>query len=245
MNTDVTLQPYRTLLHDGIEHITDVECTPIQQEKLVQFLQLLEKWNRTYNLTSITDWRDMVIKHLLDSLVIGPYLNGGRVLDVGTGAGIPGIPLAIVNPDVSFVLLDANNKKTRFMTQVKAELALSNIEIRHARIETFGSTDNQSPDTQSSDTTFDQIMCRAYSSISQFVTQTQHLKTSGTVSTEWLALKGQIPDTELADFESKFGSQSSLENSSFKNPLKVTAIHSLAVPFLDEQRHLIRIQETS
>jgi len=106
-----------------------------QQKQLVNYVELLDKWNKVYNLTSVRDPQEMISRHILDSLAILPYLTGSTLLDVGTGGGLPGIPLAIAQPELAVTLLDSNSKKTRFLQQAKAELALENITVVHARIE--------------------------------------------------------------------------------------------------------------
>ena len=108
-----------------------------QIEQLVTYVDLLEKWNRTYNLTAIRSRREMFDRHLIESLSIAPFLSGQHRIDVGTGAGLPGLPLAIVEPDIDYVLLDSNGKKTRFLTEVKRSLGLSNITVETVRVETW------------------------------------------------------------------------------------------------------------
>ena len=107
------------------------------QEQLLQFVQLLIKWNRVYNLTSVRKPDDIIVRHILDSLVVVPYLEAQRVLDVGTGAGLPGIPLSLACPDTQFVLLDSNNKKVRFVRQAVAELGLDNVTVEQTRVEDY------------------------------------------------------------------------------------------------------------
>ncbi len=151
--------------------------------KIEHYLQLLQKWNRAYNLTAITDIKKMQSHHIEDSLVIGPYLKGDRVLDVGTGAGLPGIPLAIQYPDKQFVLLDSNGKKIRFLIQVKNELGLNNVEPVQARMQEF-----------KSEQCFQNITSRAVGKIADLVNQTEHLCCSGG---QWLCMKGTYPTEEL------------------------------------------------
>jgi len=147
------------------------------QEKLIAYLQLMLKWNKAYNLTAIRELDSMVIRHVLDSLSILPYINQSPVLDVGTGAGLPGIPLALCLPDYQFVLLDSNGKKTRFLTQAKIELGIENIEVIHSRIEDY------KPDFR-----FEMITCRAFAALNTILDLTQHLVTS---STRVMAMKGK------------------------------------------------------
>lgn len=151
---------------------------------LFHYLSLLNKWNAAYNLTAIRDLDSMISKHLLDSLAIIPWLKGSRILDVGTGAGLPGIPLAIAQPDRQFTLLDSNGKKVRFLQEVKRHLSLNNLEVVQFRVE------NYHPDQG-----FDTVTSRAFSSLEQMVHWTQHLIAKQGI---WLAMKGRCPDEELA-----------------------------------------------
>ena len=119
-------------LQRGIQTL-QLNMPALQQERLLDFLLLLQKWNKSYNLTAITEMDEMITHHALDSLAVVPYLSGDRIIDIGTGAGFPGIPLALYFPDKKFTLLDSNGKKTRFLVQAKAALAIDNIEVVHAR----------------------------------------------------------------------------------------------------------------
>jgi len=149
-----------------------------------QFLTTLHKWNQAYNLTAVRDVEEMVARHILDSCSLRPWLVGKNILDVGTGAGLPGIPLAILEPERHFTLLDSNGKKTRFVTHVAAEIGLDNVEVVQARAEEFLATQK-----------FDTVMCRAFSSLQDFVGQcAAHLQSGGRL----LAMKGKRPDAELA-----------------------------------------------
>ena len=153
--------------------------------KLVRYLELILTWNRVFNLTSITDKREMVYLHIIDSLLTAPFLSGTRFLDVGSGAGLPGIPLAILHPEHEWVLLDKNNKKTRFMTQAIAELKLSKVQAVHSRAEDFHP-----------DTCFDSILSRAYATLALFIKTTRHLICkNGT----FIAMKGKYPQDEMAE----------------------------------------------
>lgn len=156
-----------------------------QCQQLSQFLALLAKWNRVYNLTAIRDPDQMIGEHLLDSLSLTPYVSGPRVLDVGTGGGLPGIPLAILLPDVEFTLLDSNSKKTRFVQQAVIELNLNNVEVVCSRIETY------QPDVLPH-----QITSRAFSRLCQFAEGVRHLADA---STELLAMKGKRPSEEIME----------------------------------------------
>lgn len=160
------------------------------QEPLLQYLMLLNKWNLAYNLTAIRDLESMVSKHLLDSLAILPWVKGNRVLDVGTGAGLPGIPLALAKPTTQFVLLDSNGKKIRFLQEVKRTLGLKNVELVQIRAENYHPVPG-----------FDTVMSRAFSSLEQMIQWTKHLVAEeGT----WLAMKGIYPDEELGKINLPF-----------------------------------------
>ena len=143
-------------------------------DKLEQYLALITKWNKVTNLTSIDNPEQMVLVHLLDSLSIQPYLSGPRILDVGSGAGLPGIPLALINEDKDFILLDSNGKKTRFMLQVKIELGIKNIEVVQSRAQDFQGE-------------FDHVVCRAFTGTDDFVKACSHLLAPGG---SLLAMKG-------------------------------------------------------
>jgi 16S rRNA (guanine527-N7)-methyltransferase len=216
MIKDLDWQSAAELLYAGVEALNQ-SLSMHQSQALVSYLKLLDKWNNAYNLTSISDWQGMVVKHLLDSISVNPWINGKQIMDVGTGAGIPGFPLAILNPDKAFTLLDTNGKKTRFMTQVKAELGIDNVTVVKARIETF-----------QPDSSYDQIICRAYSSLEKFIKEVHHIKQPGRCM-ELLAMKGQLPEQELLDIKS------------LSVPVEVVSVETLQVPFLDERRHLIRL----
>ncbi len=150
---------------------------------LIAFLALIEKWNKAYNLTAIRNKEDMAVLHILDSLTVLPYLSGSRVLDIGTGAGLPGIPLAIYKPEMEFVLLDSNAKKTRFVQQAILELGLKNVHVCHSRVEQYHDTEG-----------FNTIVSRAFSSLQDMVGKTKHLLHENGLL---LAMKGQKPVKEL------------------------------------------------
>jgi len=151
-------------------------------EQLMCFIKLLEKWNKAYNLTSIRNTEDMVSLHLLDSLAVLPFIEGKYVIDIGTGAGLPGIPLAIYLPGIDFTLLDSNAKKTRFVQQAILELKLNNVTVCHSRVE------NYLPETS-----FDTVITRAFASLSDIVKLSAHLVSQSGVI---LAMKGQLPDEQ-------------------------------------------------
>jgi len=161
-----------------------VDLDAATQLKLLDYLALLEKWNKVHNLTAVRDPNDMVTLHLLDSLSVLPHIKSGRLLDVGSGAGLPGIPLAIVRPDLQVTVMDSNHKKASFMRQAKATLALPNLEVVCGRVEEF------QPEHK-----FDMVISRAFSDIAEFMRLTAHLCAEGGV---WLAMKGVYPYDELA-----------------------------------------------
>ena len=181
-------------------------------ERLVDYLQLLIKWNKAYNLTAVRDPLEMVGRHLLDSLAINPWLRGERVLDVGTGAGLPGIPLAILNPRRQFTLLDSNGKKTRFVLQAASELGLSNVTVEHLRLERYHPAQP-----------FDTITSRAFSALDEFVAGTRHLLAAGGAL---LAMKGKLLEEE--------------RRHPLLSTLSIEVV-ALQVPFTDGERHLFVI----
>ncbi len=187
-----------------------------QQASLIKYVELLNKWNKAYNLTAVRKPDQMVTRHLLDSLSICPYLRGKQVLDVGTGAGLPGIPLAIIFPERQFTLLDSNNKKTRFVVQAVSELELPNVDVVQSRVEEFESK-----------ALFDTIITRAYSTIGDMIGQTSHLLASDGV---FLAMKGTNPIAEVDELASNY---------------RVEQTHKIKVPGLEEERHLLEIKSVN
>jgi 16S rRNA (guanine527-N7)-methyltransferase len=181
--------------------------------KLIQYLHLLQTWNKVFNLTTITKPRDMVYLHLIDSLMITPFLKGTRLLDVGTGAGLPGLPLAICNPLQQWVLLDKNSKKTRFLTQVVAELALPNVTVIHSRSEDFH------PDHG-----FDSILARALGTLTLFVNSTRHLLNANGI---FIAMKGKYPQDELDELQ---------------GPFTIQKVTRLAIKGVSIERHIVCIK---
>jgi len=200
--------------------------------KLLAYLALLDKWNRVYNLTAVREAERMVSHHLLDSLAVVPYFNGETVLDVGSGGGLPGIPLAIARPGLQVTLIDSIAKKTAFLLQAKAELGLDNVNVVTSRVEDYrpplpnpppqaGEGEKAGPKPING---FDVITSRAFSDLKEFVTLTRHLLKSGGC---WLAMKGLYPNEEIALLPAG---------------VKVRADHALAVPGLDATRHLIVLE---
>lgn len=193
----------------------NVALSKQQQEQLLQYLGLLIKWNKAYNLTAVRNPDEMISRHLLDSLSVVEYvqLYGDNWLDVGSGGGMPGVPLAIMFPERKFTLLDSNGKKTRFLTQVKLELKLDNLEVIHSRVEAY--TPEQA---------FSGIISRAFSSLEDFTNWTRHL---GDLHTNWLAMKGVHPDDELQALPEDF---------------RLDSCQILKVPGCQGQRHLLILQ---
>jgi len=186
-----------------------------ERSKLLQYLALLEKWNQAYNLTAIRDVGRMVSGHLLDCLSVVPYLTGTRMLDAGSGAGFPGIPVAVAKPDIQVVLLDSNQKKTAFLRQAVADLQLKNATVVCQRVEAWRTGEK-----------FDFIISRAFAEIAEFVALTEHLLAPGGV---FAAMKGVYPFEEIERMPPN---------------LRVRQSHALAVPGLEAERHLVLIQRT-
>lgn len=203
-------------LHDNLQKQlaqNDLTLNESVISKLIDYLLLLEKWGQVYNLTSIRDPNQMIPKHILDSFSIGPYLRGTRVLDVGTGAGLPGIPLALTHPNCHFTLLDSNGKKTRFLTHVMQKLAISNIDIIQTRVEQF-----------QANICFDSIVTRAFTSLTDFLHKTKHLACQKGI---FLSMKGQYPSEEINQLDKTFS---------------VTSINPIHINGLNEKRHVIVIK---
>jgi 16S rRNA (guanine527-N7)-methyltransferase len=184
-----------------------------QQGRLLDYIALLQKWNKVYNLTAVREPENMLYQHLLDSLAVLPHVGTGRLLDVGSGAGLPGIPLAIVKPELQITLLDSNHKKTTFLRQACIELGLSNVTVECVRVDTF--TPQQF---------FDAVISRAFSDLSEFVRLSVRLCRSGG---KLLAMKGVYPHDELAQLPAEF------------QQVEVVALN---VPGLEAQRHLVIIR---
>lgn len=182
-----------------------------QKHQLIGYVELLDKWNKAYNLTSVRDPQQMLVRHILDSIVVNPHLQGSRFIDVGTGPGLPGIPLAIVRPDAHFTLLDSLGKRVRFLRQVQHELGLNNIEPVQSRVEAF-----------TSEPPFDGVISRAFASLQDMLSWCHHLpaKPEG----RFYALKGVRPDDELAVLP---------------EDIVLESVIKLDVPELDGERHLI------
>ncbi len=186
------------------------------QERLIHLLDLMRKWNRAYNLTSRKGMDDMVARHLLDSLALLPYLHGSRLIDVGSGAGLPSIPLALVCPERQFVSLDCVTKKGRFRTQAMIELGLKNMEVVTSRVEAYR------PEQR-----FDSVISRAFATIEDMLSVSGHLLGSGG---RFLAMKGVYPEAELAQIPAAY---------------RVEVVQELQVPYLNAARHLVIVAPDS
>lgn len=189
-----------------------IELTETQAQQLIRLLDELDDWNQRMNLTAIRERPAQITKHLLDSLTVQPFLHGERVLDVGTGPGFPGLPLAIVNPSKQFMLLDSTAKKLKFIEHSAALLELPNVQTVHTRAENFRPAQR-----------FDIVVSRAVGPVEQFVKWAGHLSVGGG---RLLAMKGRYPEGELGKLPSGW---------------KLAAVHRLNVPALDEERHLVEI----
>lgn len=161
---------------------TSLQLSDLQLQQLVQYVQLLDKWNSAYNLTSVRDPNEMLVKHIMDSLVVAPHLHGQRIIDVGTGPGLPGVPLAICCPNKEFTLLDSLGKRIRFLNQVKLQLGLKNIQPVQSRVEEHHEK-------------YDSVISRAFASLADMLHWCQHLPVA---DGQFLAMKGAQAQEEIA-----------------------------------------------
>lgn len=198
------------LLSAGLSRLLPGPATPGQTSQLLNYLELLDRWSGTYNLTAIRDPQQMVTRHLLDSLSVMPWIVDGSLLDAGTGAGLPGVPLAIMRPDLQVTLLDSAGKKIRFLNHVARSLDLRNAHPVQDRLESFRC-----------DEVPDQIISRAFGELGAFAEACRHLMNA---ATRLLAMKGKYPAAELESLPAW---------------LQVNSIEKLTVPGLQEDRHLV------
>lgn len=204
------MENLRAILIEGL-HELQIELSVEQVDKLMAYLALLQKWNKVYNLTAIRGPQEMLIKHLLDSLTVVPYIQQNRIIDVGTGGGLPGIPLAICFPEKQIDLLDSNSKKTRFLIQAKAELGLINTQVIHTRVEEY-----------QPEPLYEAVISRAFASIQDMLDWTHHLIPQGGI---WWAMKAQ------KDFE---------DLTKLPGLVKIEEVNELHVPKLDAERMLVK-----
>jgi 16S rRNA (guanine527-N7)-methyltransferase len=183
--------------------------------RLIQYVALLDKWNRVYNLTAVRDNEKAVSVHLLDCLAVVPYLRGTRVLDVGSGAGLPGIPIALARPEIRVTMLDSSHKKTAFLRQALADLQLGNAEIVCERAESWRPARK-----------FDSVISRAFAELPEFVRLTEHLLAPGGLLA---AMKGLHPYEEIEKLPREF---------------RVTQVRRLVVPGLEAERHLVLMERS-
>lgn len=199
---------------DSLLSASGIELSEQQKQQLLSYIVMLKKWNKAYNLTSVRDAKQMLVRHILDSIVVNSHLQGLRFIDVGTGPGLPGIPLAIVRPDAHFTLLDSLGKRVRFLRQVQHELGLYNIKPVHSRVEKFIA---ESP--------FDGVISRAFASLQDMLSLCYHLLVKG--RGRFYALKGLYPDAELAKV---------------LDGINLESVVRLQVPELVSVRHLVIIK---
>lgn len=190
-----------------------LSAEPGQVERLLAYLDLLLKWGRVFNLTAIRDLDDMVVRHLLDSLAVRPLLGPGTLADVGTGAGLPGLPIALTEPERAVTLIESSAKKQRFLHQVVAELGLSNVTLQAGRVESYHPS-----------RPFATVISRAFASIADFLASAGHLVAPGG---RILAMKGRHPGPELEALPPGFA---------------LAGVHRLSIPGLAAERHVVEIR---
>ncbi|MFW2405555.1 MAG: 16S rRNA (guanine(527)-N(7))-methyltransferase RsmG [Gammaproteobacteria bacterium] len=201
-------------LRDGMRAL-GVSTENGEAQTLTRLLVMLDKWNKAFNLTAVREPLEMVGRHVLDSLAVRPYLHGTTILDVGTGAGFPGLVLAVTEPQRQFCLLDSGGKKVRFVRQAVAELGLENVEVVQSRVESYAALDP-----------FDTVVCRAFSSIGDFVDRCAALVARGG---RLVAMKGRMPQDELARLPASWSA---------------TQAERVAVPGVAGDRHIIVLERS-
>jgi len=202
------MTPQETLSH-GLQRLS-IPLTDVVERQLLELVELVIRWNKAFNLTATSDPADLITRHVLDSLSVLPWVTGPRVADVGSGGGFPGLPLAIVLPEVHFTLIDSIAKKTRFLEQAAIELGLKNVTVERSRVEGY-----RPPEP------FANVISRAYASLADFASTAGHLAAS---DGELLAMKGRRPDIEIDALPAGW---------------TVAGVERLLVPGLDEERHLV------
>lgn len=196
-------------LRQGLAGLDPALNTAELATALTEFLRELQRWNRAYNLTAVRDPLAMVARHVLDACTVNPWVAGPRVLDVGTGAGVPGLPLALLHPELRFTLLDSNGKKTRFVTHAAAHLRLGNVDVVQARVEDFAAEP------------FATVVCRAFTTLADFVGGAAHLLAAGGAL---VAMKGRYPEAELNAVPAGW---------------RVAECAPVQVPGLESERHIV------
>jgi len=192
------------------------------QQQLLSYVELIIKWNRAYNLTSVRDPQDIIVRHIFDSLSAAPYLLGDTIADVGSGAGLPGIPLALACPDRHFTLIDSNGKKARFLFHVIHTLRLTNVSVVNERVEGFQKSNLLTEVTRFQK--FDTIISRAYTSMREMLFATEHLCAYDGV---FVAMKGVYPLMEIHEIPEEF---------------KMVDVYSVEVPHLNAERHILKVK---
>ncbi|WP_354667819.1 16S rRNA (guanine(527)-N(7))-methyltransferase RsmG [Alteromonas sp. C1M14] len=211
--SSVETEKLNDILLNGCEKL-QLTVSPTQAQQLVNYVLNMHKWNKAYNLTSVRAPEQMMVKHILDSLAVTTAITANKVIDVGTGPGLPGIPLAIMHPTVSFTLLDSLGKRVRFMKQCAYELGLPNVDPIHSRVE------EHIPECP-----YDIVLSRAFASLKDMLHWCQHLVDSSGV---FLALKGQFPQSEIDEVSDHF---------------QIESVSELKVPDLIGERHLVTIRK--
>jgi len=204
-------------LHDGLEAIPELSAdTGHLCSRLLRYIELIAKWNSTHNLTSVRNPESMITRHMLDSLVILPHVSGPGIVDVGSGAGFPGIPVALARPEWQVTLVESNQKKAAFLLQAVLELELPNISVKQGRVEKI-KLENK----------VDTVVSRAFSSLERFMSLSKHLSENDSDHCRFIAMKGEFPDMELMQLSSEF---------------VVEKIVAVTVPGLKAKRHLVVIR---
>ena len=199
---------------DRLVSQTQLSLSDGQAEALVQLVMMLAKWNKAYNLTSVRDPQEMLTRHIMDSILVAPFVTGDHIADVGTGPGLPGLPLAIMHPDKTFVLIDSLGKRMNFIRQFVHQQGLRNVTVVQSRVEDYRP-----------DVLFDCVLSRAFASLADMVTWCHHLPSA---NGQFVALKGQLDQQELNNIPAKY---------------QISATHRIEVPQLDAERHLVVLSQ--
>jgi len=200
--------------------VSDVNVSDEHQAQLIKLVGLLNKWNKAYNLTSVREPKEMLVKHIMDSIAVSPLLEGQCFIDVGTGPGLPGLPLAIINPDKQFFLLDSLGKRIRFIKQVVHDLGLTNVTPIQSRVEEFQPDNSLWPQAG-----FDGVLSRAFASLDDMLDWCHHLPHA---QGKFYALKGVVPQAELTRLRAG---------------LELQQVHQLVIPELEGERHLVIVKQ--